>query len=165
MFTHPIASILSLCMLAGMAAPMTGFSQETATTQVTLPVKRVITAADGRTISGAVTAFGGGMITFRRTDGKTFDIQLADLSQADQTEIGNWVARPSYRPSSVSIAGNSSLQRSSYPSPYQPRYSSGRVAGYRNTGSGNSSSTRKGECRLVRVVTVTKGGCCPNKSP
>lgn len=137
---RPISSVMSLCMIAGLAATTSAFSQEGTMEgaerhQTKIPVNRVITSSDGRAMAGTITAVDGGVIRFRRgTDGRVFTIPAHNLSEADKRFILTWDPPSGYRPSSVSIAGNSTLARGSYPSRFQPRYSggsSGARRGYR----------------------------------
>lgn len=125
---HPISSIMSLCMIAGVAAMTGAFSQENSAErhQTKLPLNRVITSNDGRAIAGTITAIDGGVIRFRRgNDGVTVNIPLDKLSEADRQFVRTWDPPSSYRPSSVSISGSPTLARGSYPSRFQPRYSGG----------------------------------------
>jgi hypothetical protein len=152
-FKLPTNSFLSLCMVVGMANVTGLFAQESSSPakhNTPLPITRVITSTDGRFMSGSVVAIGDNMITFRRnSDGRTFDIVLNTLSEADQTFFRGWEAPPAYKPSSVSVSGSPSLARSSYPSAYQPRRSGG------GGGGGMVSGAGRMVCRPTGSSTTT----------
>lgn len=135
---HPVSSMMSLCMIAGVAAISGAFCQDSSSGsterhQTQLPLNRVITSSDGRAMAGTITAVDGGVIRFRRqSDGRTVDIPLANLSEADKQFVQTWdPPSKELRPSSVSISGSPTLARGSYPSRYQPRYSGGSSGGPR----------------------------------
>ena len=99
-FKHPITSILSLCLVAGIAATIAGFSQAptettgaiptasiTAPAGTTLPVSRTLTSADGRTIDVTILSKSPTAIKAARTDGKSFEIALDKLSEADRAFV------------------------------------------------------------------------------
>jgi hypothetical protein len=101
---HPIARILSLCLVVGIAGTSTSFSQTekadtSAIAAVTLPVERTITDTKGRATSGTVIGKSDTAITFRRaSDQKEFEIKLDSLSADDKSflaGIPNLVKRPS----------------------------------------------------------------------
>jgi hypothetical protein len=191
-FPPKILKISALWMMIGMITAIRGFSQESTSLEsamakhnTPLPAKRTLTASDGRALAGTILAIGDGSITFRRnSDGKKFDIPVADLSKADQNYILNWEPLPSYRPSSVSLRPNPLLTRSAYPSTYQPRYSSGMSGGgtrsvvtrrssCQPTGGaaipagGNAAPAGGRSCRIVRTVVtrIEGGGCQPSSQP
>lgn len=88
---RPIGSILSLCMVAGIAATIAGFSQEATTTPIpvapTLPVSRTLTAADGRKLEATITAKTATAIKGKTAAGKEFTLELSKLSAEDQAFV------------------------------------------------------------------------------
>lgn len=85
-----IASAMSLCLVAGIAAIIGGFSQDqtNGTAALSLPAERTITDTTGRQISGTVLEANETTIKFRRaSDGKEFTIPLDNLSKKTQEEI------------------------------------------------------------------------------
>ena len=77
----------------------------TSTTGEALPVKLIDKTADSLEV-------------IRLSDSKRIKIPLDRICVADRTMIAAWDPTPiqSYRPSSVSIAGSSTIQKKSYPS-------------------------------------------------
>ena len=152
-FKHPITSILSLCLVAGIAATIAGFSQAprviTSTTGEALTVKLVDKTADSVEV-------------IRVSDSKRVKIPLDRLCEADRVLIAAWNPPiQNYRPSSVSIAGSSGIQKKSYPSFYQPRYASG---GARSSGSKSGSCRTYRQTCTGRTVTVVTPGGCPRRA-
>ena len=97
-FTHPITSILSLCLVAGIAATLASFSQTSeptvaitptaiAPTAQTMPVARTLTSADGRTIEVTILSKSATAIKAKKADGKEFKIALDKLSDADKAFV------------------------------------------------------------------------------
>ena len=106
-FKHPITSILSLCLVAGIAATIAGFSQAptetnefpTPATAVspkagTLPTTRTLTSTDGRTIDVTILSKSPTAITAKKADGKEFEIALDKLSEADRAFVAGLVDAP-----------------------------------------------------------------------
>jgi hypothetical protein len=155
---------LSLCVVGIFAATIASFSQtgdSTPNVELNTATPRVITSSDGKTILARLVAkTQDGVEVIRLADGKRLNIPLDRLCDTDQTLIKNWtpVTVSNYRPSSVSIAGNATLQRGSYPSAYQPRYSAGRA---HSGSSGHVTTTGKKTCTLTGVRVVVIPGSCP----
>ena len=95
-FKHPITSILSLCVVAGIAATIASFSQTSdpaaAVTPATLPVAHTLTSKDGRTIDVTILSKSDTAIKAARADGKEFEIALDKLSDADKAFIAGLAA-------------------------------------------------------------------------
>jgi hypothetical protein len=109
-FKHPITSILSLCLVAGIAATIAGFSQapteknvalsgSTAsvaapagtTPPLNLPVAHTLTSADGRTIDVTILSKSDTAIKAKKADGKEFEIGFDKLSDADRAFVAGLV--------------------------------------------------------------------------
>jgi hypothetical protein len=112
-FKHPITSILSLCLVAGIAATIAGFSQAPmeenvalsekpasvaapagTTLPLNLPVARTLTSADGRTIDVTILSKSDTAIKAKKADGKEFEITLDKLSEADREFVAGLVDAP-----------------------------------------------------------------------
>jgi hypothetical protein len=103
-FTHPITSILSLCVVAGIAATLASFSQTSeptvaptiaiALTAQTMPVARTLTSADGRTIEVTILSKSDTAIKAKKADGKEFEIALDKLSDADKAFVAGLTSPP-----------------------------------------------------------------------
>lgn len=107
-FKHPITSILSLCLVAGIAATIAGFSQAPTeksevpaatapapanagtTLPLTLPTPRTLTSTDGRTIDVTILSKTDTAIRAARADGKEFEIPLDKLSDADKAFVAGF---------------------------------------------------------------------------
>lgn len=167
-FKHPISSILSLCLVAGMAATIAGFSQ-TSDSKLNTNTPRVITAITGEALAvKLVNKTADSVEVIRLNDNKRVKIPLDRLCTADQTLIAAWDPTPiqDYRPSSVSIAGSPGIQRKSYPSMYQPRYVSGTGRAGASNGNGGgggrkSCRTYQKSCTKRTVTTIVIPGRCP----
>jgi hypothetical protein len=99
-FKHPITSILSLCLVAGIAATLASFSQTsepavaiTPTTQ-TMPVARTLTSSDGRAIDVTILSKSDTAIKAKKADGKEVEITLDKLSDTDKTFVAGLVEAP-----------------------------------------------------------------------
>jgi hypothetical protein len=106
-FKRPISSLLSLCMLVGLAATILSYSQtegpqvavQPEQPSVTMPVTRTITDTKGRTIEGTILGKSDTEITFQRKgDTKQFEIKLETLSPSDQEFIAALIPATQKKP-------------------------------------------------------------------
>ena len=101
---RPVSSILSLCVVAGIAATIASFSQTSEPTVAvtptaqTMPVARTLTSADGRTIDVVITAKTATAIVVKKADNKEFEIALDKLSAADKAFVAELAAHPTLSP-------------------------------------------------------------------
>jgi len=121
--------------------------------------ERILTSSDGRRIHfRLIQRTTNSIIAVRTSDGKRFVIPLNSLTESDQKFLATWTPKAEtsqpLRPSSVSLAGSSTLIRGAYPSIYQPRYSSG----VRNT-RGGGTRTQTGGCQVIGSRTVVVNPC------
>lgn len=87
----PVTSILSLCMVAGIAATIASFSQPMTSRLGPATEERVLTSKSGNSIKFRLVEKGDDSIVANRsTDGKRFVITLDSLSDADQEFIRAW---------------------------------------------------------------------------
>lgn len=97
-FRHPITSILSLCVVAGIAATIASFSQtsepaaQVEAAAITMPVAHTLTNLKGQALEGIITGKTATDVSFTRNDGQKFTIKLDTLSEGDQTFIAGLAA-------------------------------------------------------------------------
>ena len=159
-----ITSIRSLCLVAGITATLASFSQTTGGSGPNTP--RVITSTTGETLPvKLIDKTADSVEVIRLSDSKRIKIPLDRICEADRTMIAAWDPTPtqSYRPSSVSIAGSSTIQKKSYPSFCQPRYSGTASAGRSQVSQGGGCKTYRKSC-TKRTVTVIAPSNCPNRT-
>lgn len=95
---NPIASILSLCLVAGIATTTASFSQTSEPTVAvapaqTMPVAHTLTSADGRTIDVTILSKSDTAIKAKKADGKEAEITLDKLSEADKAFVAGLIEK------------------------------------------------------------------------
>ncbi len=120
--------------------------------------ERILTAADGRTTHVKLVSKTDTTVAFIRTeDSKRFVLQIEKLSAADQEFVKSW--NPQQREVKSVALRPRGIQYESYPSEFQPRYSSGGGGGSRG---GYVQTSGGGGCKIIgitRTVTGGGGGC------
>ena len=115
-FTHPITRILSLCVVAGIAATLASFSQTSeptgavAPTAQTMPVARTLTSSDGRAIDVTILSKSDTAIKAKKADGKEFEIALDKLSDADKAFVAGLTAQEARKTSVLILVDSGSIE-------------------------------------------------------